>query len=320
MDGKRGTPVLPGGTGRSEPRPLGPIFAVLGAAALFGTTGTALAIGPESIDALAAGSLRLLLGGAGLCLIAGRFLVEDLRSKRSGRFAATAFGGLAVACYQLGFFWATQNTGVALATVVTIGSSPLVARILGAARGRPSPDRWWPVAAATLILGLVLLVIGSSSADSSIDFDVLGVIAAVGAGAAYACYTEVGSSMLASGWHSTSAMAAMFLSAVLMTTPVLGFRDLSWLSESSGLGVILYLSFITLSISYVWFGWGLKRLPPTSIVMLTMFEPVIAAVLAIVVLDEILTPTSWLGLAVVLGGLVVVGLRSHTRHPATVET
>lgn len=292
---------------------------MLGAAALFGTTGTALAKGPNGIEALSAGSLRLLFGGAGLCVIGARGLLADLRTLHEQRSLMILLGGLTVAAYQLGFFWATENTGVALATVVTIGTSPLISRVIGSARGRPSPDSWWLASAGGLILGLALLVIGSARATNGVEFDILGVVAAAMAGASYAAYTEVGSVMMSRGWHPTSSMAAIFFSAGLMTSPLLFVHDVSWFSSTRGALVIVYLSFVTLTLSYVWFGWGLGRLAPTTVVMLTMFEPVVAAILAIVVLDETLTMTSWLGISVVLVGLVVVSLRSRAESTTTVS-
>lgn len=298
----------------------GPTLAVLAAAALFGTTGTVLAKGPNGIDPLAAGSLRLLIGGGGLCLVAGRTLVRDLRGDLERRSNTILVGAFAVAVYQLGFFWATQSTGVALATVVTIGTSPLVARLVATRRGRHPPDGWWFASAGGLILGLVLLVVGSSNVDNPIAFDVSGVLVAAIAGAAYATYTEVGSTMISRGWHPTSAMAAMFFGAGILTIPLLATRDVSWFASFRGAIVIAHLSLVTLTVAYVWFGWGLKRLAPTTVVMLTMLEPVIAALLALVVLDEKLSNLSWIGVAIVLVGLLVVGLRSRADAPATVES
>ncbi|MFM8858287.1 MAG: DMT family transporter [Actinomycetota bacterium] len=289
----------------------GPTLAVLGAATLFGTTGTALAKGPGGIEALSAGSLRLLIGGVGLCIVGRKALFCDFARLRHHRFSLILLGGLTVAAYQLGFFWATETTGVALATVVTIGSSPLVSRLIGLVRNRPAPDRWWVASAIGLILGLVLLVLGSAN-GTSVDFDALGVLAAVLAGASYAAYTEVGSVMMIRGWHPTSAMAAMFFSAGLLTTPILLVRDLSWVGSVAGISVILYLSLVTLTLAYIWFGSGLHSLAPTTVVMLTMFEPVVAALLAIRVLGETLSALSWFGIALVLVGLVLVGFRSRT--------
>jgi DME family drug/metabolite transporter len=298
--------------------PYGPVLAVVGAATLFGTTGTALAKGPPGIDALSAGSLRLLIGGAGLCLVGLQALTADLRSAQHKRLGTVFIGCLTVASYQLGFFWATQETGVALSTVVTIGVSPIASRFIGAVRGRPSPDVWWLVSALGLILGLLLLVFGSASGAGAVQFDVVGVFSAILAGASYAAYTEVGSELMIGGWRPTSAMAAMFFGAGLITSPILLVRDVSWFATGSGMATILYLSLVTLTISYLWFGWGLNRLPPTTVVMLTMFEPVVAAVLAFAVLQESLTGVSWFGLSVVLIGLLVVGLRSRPAGATTV--
>lgn len=288
-------------------------LSVLLAAALFGTTGTALALGPDDTGAVSAGIMRLLIGGSGLVLVAfvtGSRLDPSPRTRR-----ALAFGAVTVASYQLCFFFATTSTGVALATVVTIGSSPLAARVIGMARRRPAPESWWFAAAALLVVGLAMLVIGDGDAAT---FSTVGVLAAVVAGVSYAAYTECGAIGLAAGSDSTATMAAMFFGAGCLTSPLLLFQDLAWLGSTSGMAMILYLSILTLTLSYVWFGWGLRHLPPTTVVMLTMFEPVIAAVLAIAILDETLSVASWSGIAIVVAGLVVVGRGSGRPVAATV--
>jgi DME family drug/metabolite transporter len=56
--------------------------------------------------------------------------------------------------------------------------------------------------------------------------------------------------------------------------------------------------------------------------MLTMFEPVVAAVLAIAMLNEELSLLAWTGIIVVLIGLAVVGRASRrpNAQPTTVAT
>ena len=79
--------------GDSSPSPRStwaPVLAVLAAATLFGTTGTALSRGPETTDPWAAASLRLCIGGALLALVARRHMV-GLRSHR--RWALTGAVG-----------------------------------------------------------------------------------------------------------------------------------------------------------------------------------------------------------------------------------
>lgn len=287
------------------------ILAIISAATLFGTTGTALALGPDAVSAISAGTMRLLIGGLGLIVVAIVTKASFASVRRT--WGAIVVGAVAVALYQLCFFYAVTSTGVALATVVTIGSSPLAARGLGVLRGRPSPGNWWAVAAGLLLGGLVLLVVGSGvlgSKDGS-TFSLVGIFAALLAGLSYAAYTECGSISLLAGASPTATMASMFFLAGVLASPLLLTQDLSWLNETSGVVMILYLSLVTLTLAYIWFGWGLKHLAPTSVVMLTMFEPVVAAVLAIAILDETLGLVSWIGIAVVLVGLVVVGRGSR---------
>jgi len=102
--------------------PLRPILWILGAAALFGTTGTVLANGPLGVDPVSAGVVRLLVGGAGLAVFGYRHFRQVL-----SQFWVAGLGAIGVGAYQLCFFYSTRHAGVAIATVITIGSSPLFA-------------------------------------------------------------------------------------------------------------------------------------------------------------------------------------------------
>jgi len=292
------------GSSASSTSPLGPVVAVLGVAVLFGTTGTALAKAPAGTDALAAGAVRLLLGGAALCLLAGRRLLV-WRTHRPPLIV----GALGVAIYQLGFFEATQRTGVAMATVITIAVSPLASRIIGSVRGRPAPAPLWYVAAALIAVGLVLLVLDGTG---RIESDGLGIVAAALAGASYALYTEAGSTAIDAGADSTGTMAVLFVGGGVIASPVLLVRDLAWLAEGRGLIVMAWLAFITLTLAYVAFGWGLRTLAPTTVVMLTLLEPAVAATLAVIFLDETLSGSAWLGAALVVAAMPMVALSART--------
>lgn len=280
------------------------VVAVVGAAALFGTVGTALAKAPEGFDPLAAGVLRLLVGGLGLVFLARRTLGALRRSRR-----VLAVGAFTVAIYQLGFFSATRSTGVAVATLVTIGVSPIASRIVGAIRRRPAPNRSWYVASSVVLGGLVLLVAFGSA---EVEIDAGGVLAAVLAGSAYAAYTESAAVMIDRGIPPTTALAGMFFVAGIVTAPLLVWRGIDLLQSGRGLVVLGYLGLVTLTVAYVSFGWGLRHLPPTTVVMLTMVEPVMAAVLATVVLSERLSLVGWLGAALVVAGMPIVARSSRS--------
>ena len=284
------------------------VLAVLGAATLFGTTGTALAKGPSDTDPWAAACMRLVLGGLLLALVA-RIRLRHL----SGRWTAVLVGSVGVAAYQTMFFAATDRTGVAIAALATIGTSPLASRIIGRLRHRPPPSRVWWLAAVVLGSGLALQL---SSGDDSVD--TLGVMFAVVAGIGYAVYAEAGAVLIERDVHSTTAMASIFLGGAILTLPILLFADVHWLASGRGVAMLAYQGAITLAVAYVAFGWGLRHLAPSVVVMLTILEPAVASVLAVLILDETLSTLSWLGAGLIFAGLPLAGL-SATRRPSTVD-
>ncbi len=282
------------------PKPTRPVALVLLASALFGTTGTALAKGPANIDAISAGILRLIIGGCALTLISWRHF-----STLKDQSRHLLLGAIAVATYQLLFFYSVSLTGVALAALITIGVSPLFSRLLSHLKRQPAPSPMWYLAAAFTLSGLVVLVLGS---ENSVSYDLGGIMCAAIAGCAYAMYTESASVLIKHKAHPTASLGAMFFIAGLLTTPFLIFHRLAWLNTSRGILVILYLSLITLTCAYVAFGKALVSLNPMTVVMLTTLEPIVASVLAVFILNEDFPIASWVGAALVLIGLLMVGL------------
>ena len=137
----------------AAPKATRPIALVFLASALFGTTGTALAKGPANIDAISAGVLRLIIGGLALTLISWRHF-----STLKDQSRHLLLGAIAVATYQLLFFYSVSLTGVALAALITIGVSPLFSRLISHLKRQPAPSPMWYVAAAFTLSGLVVLV------------------------------------------------------------------------------------------------------------------------------------------------------------------
>jgi DME family drug/metabolite transporter len=302
---------MPDGTPKATKEPMvRSIGLILVAAALFGTTGTVLANGPVNVDAVTAGVVRLLVGGLGLVILSWRYL-QEVASHTKVAF----FGAIGVGSYQLCFFYSTRHAGVAVATVITIGSSPLFARIIGAFRRRPAPHRLWYVAALILVAGLILLSVSPNSGDS---IEIIGVLAALVAGLSYAAYTESAAILIGRELNSTAVMAALFSGAGIVTSPFLFFRPVAWISTSRGVVMIAFLGLMTLTLAYVAFGKGLQKLVPTTVVMLTLLEPVVATLLAYLVLHENVSGQSWLGMSLVLVGLPIVAI--SVQRPTTVKS
>ncbi|MEV7908696.1 DMT family transporter, partial [Streptomyces anulatus] len=220
-------------------------FAVIGAAVLWGTAGTVglLAAGVDPVSLAAA---RLVLGGLVL-VVAARRVLPSLPRRGPLPLAAVA-----VAAYQLCFFAAVSRTGVAVGTVVAIGSGPVFTGLLSwLLDGRP-PTRRWAGATAVAVTGCAVLTGGGGQ----VRLD--GVLLALLGGLLYAFYAVTAARVIGAGTPSDAVMAAMFGGAAVVMLPVLLWTGTAWLAEPRGLLTALYLGCVATALAYVLYGRGLR--------------------------------------------------------------
>ena len=91
--------------------------------------GTALAFAPPGVQPAAVGAVRIALGGLALLVLAA--LRGELRSGVGWPPLATTTAAVGIAAYQPFFFAGVARTGVALGTIVAIGSTPVWAGAIG---------------------------------------------------------------------------------------------------------------------------------------------------------------------------------------------
>lgn len=278
------------------------VVAVLGSAALFGTTGTVLVGAPDGADAVSLGTLRLLVGAATLAVIARSRHGSSATLPRPG---STAIGAAGVAVFQLGYFLSVERTGVAVGTVVTIGSGPLIGGMLHALGARRAPSPRWLAGTATSVAGVAALGL----AGSEVAADPAGIALAVAAGAGWATFATVGRHEIDRGVESTLALAVVFTGGALILTPLLVDRPLGWVATAPGAVAVLYLGVATVGLAYWLYGLALRSLTAPVVITLTLLEPITAAVLGRVVVGEEVTTAGWVGVAAVLAGLVLAASR-----------
>ncbi len=281
---------------------------VLAAAVLFGTTGTAQALGPEGTTPATVGAARLAVGGAALVVMAWlaggspRPLLAVCRT-RWGLVAAVF-----VAVYQLCFFAGTARAGVAAGTLVTIGSAPFLTGLLAWAVDRVVPGRAWAGATAVAVAGLGLLSLGGSSGGSG---DLSGLWFSLGSGVGYAAYTVAGKRLIDRGHGSLDVMAASFGLGGVLLLPVLIAGPTAWLATLPGAALALYLGLVPTALAYAMYGRGLAVLSAGTVATLVLTEPVVATLLGVVVLGESLGAAGAAGCA-----LIVLALGMLARHTA----
>jgi DME family drug/metabolite transporter len=287
---------------------------VLVAASLWGTTGTAQALG-EAHDPVAVGAARLAVGGAALLLIAlGTQPSALLSCVRSPLLRWTALAAVATAVYQGAFFSAVAGTGVVTGTVVALGTAPVATGLCGLLLFGERPTRWWAAATVLAVVGCVVLVTAGGSGTA--DVRPAGVALALLAGAAYGLYTSAAKALLDRGVPVVSAMAATLGGGAVLLAP-LGVRGLAELSEGRSLLMVAWLGLAATAVAYLLFARGLRRLPAATVGTLSLAEPLTATVLGLVVLGERPAPLAAAGGLCLVAGLLLATVRPGTVRGAT---
>jgi len=313
----------------------GPL-AIFAAAALWGTAGTAGALTDAGSVPLAAA--RLVLGGAVLAALAARSLAAGARGApapgpaRSGIGAVWASGlglvrgrpalllaAVAVAAYQLCFFAAVARTGVAIGTVVAIGSGPVFTGLLSWLLDRRPPALRWALATVTAVAGCAVLVTGGEASGAEPG----GIALALVGGLLYAFYAVMASRAIRTGLESGVVMGLLFGGAAVLMLPVLVITAPGSLTEPRALLVAVYLGCATTALSYLLYGKGLRTTPVATAATLALAEPAVAALLGLAVLGERLSGPAWAGLGLLAVGLIIVALPERARtapEPAAQRT
>ena len=273
---------------------------VLLAALFFGTTGTAQALGPGGLAPAGVGAARILIGGGLLVVVA--IIANGLQTLARLPRWPVLIAAVAVGTYQLSFFAAVADTGVAVGTIVALGSAPALAGGIEWAVERRAPQRSWAMATALACAGVAMLAM--AGADASISLP--GIVLALVAGASYAGYTLAAKRMLTDGHAPETVMAGAFGFGAVLLAPVLAVTGAGWLTEPGGAALAIFLGVVPTAAAYLLFARGLRRLSAAETATLTLAEPLTAALLGVIVLSERMSAPAALGGALILGGLLVL--------------
>lgn len=270
---------------------------VLAGASLFGTVGTAQALGPD-VPSSSLAAARLLLTAVVLVAIVlalggGRGITA------AARRAPTWFAGVGQGAFNLFFLAAMKETGVAVGTLVAIGAAPVITGLIAR-----HVTRLWLVATTVAVTGLVLLVWGQQG--GAMEATPLGVALALGAATSYATYIVAGNAAEELGLETQAFLAAAFSVAAVVTLPWLLVGDLGWVTTAGGALLLGYLVLVPTVLAYSLFNRGLRGVRSSTASTLALIEPVVAASLAFVLLGERLGPLGLVGAGLILLGLVLI--------------
>ena len=261
------------------------------------------------LSAMAVAAGRLTAGGvlivAFLAVTGGRGPGRRWPAGRAAWTRIAVIGALA-ALFQSCYFAAVALTSVALATLVTIGTAPVI--VLGAYRvtGRRT-GRLAPVAACLALAGLGLLV-GLPS-----GFSETAVLASTGmavlAAAGFAAVTLIGARPVPGLDELTVTGFGFTLGGLALMPVAAAAGGLSFRPGLEAAGLLLALGAGPTAMAYTLYFRGLRGAPAGTAALLALLEPLTATLLAVLLLGDRLGLPGMAGAALLLAAVVRTALR-----------
>ncbi|MFI1180338.1 DMT family transporter [Streptomyces sp. NPDC020799] len=231
------------------------------------------------------------------------------------RCARLLVTGLGLTVFQAAYFAAVDATGVTVGTVVTLGAAPVLAALGGRLFMGERLGAGGRLAVSGVFAGLAVLLLGN---DGTGAVRPAGVGLALLSAAGYAVVTVHGRHVGRTGRaHDpfTTTLTSFAVSAACLL-PLAAAEGLWPHTRELGgtLAMTAYLVSVPTALAYALFFAGLAVVRATTVTVITLLEPVTAAVVAVLLLGERLTAATALGTAVLL--CAVAGLAvAETRAP-----
>ncbi|GAB3845841.1 hypothetical protein GCM10029963_24770 [Micromonospora andamanensis] len=225
--------------------------------------------------------------------------------------------GVGLAIYQTAYFASVEYAGLAVATMVTLGSGPILIALGARVTMGERLGRAGTVTVATALVGLVLLLSdGGANASSA---PMLGLACALLSAGGYAGVTllnrKIGQD--ATSGRPQATVLGGFIIGMMCLLPLALIEGLLPTSGDSRqvLGLLAYLGVVPTAVAYSLFFVGLASVRATTASVIALVEPVTAAVIAVLLLHERLTVVATIGSAVLLSAVVTLIL-AERRAPA----
>jgi DME family drug/metabolite transporter len=254
------------------------------------------------LSALAVAAYRLLAGG-GLIVV---FLTLAGRRWPASRAAwiRIAVNGLLSALFQGCYFAAIALTSVSLATLVTIGAAPVIVAVAEHVHGHRGLG--W---AGVLTMGMALAGLGLLTGRPGGGFTETAVLASTGmallSALGFAAVTLLGTAPVPD-LDELPLNGFGFLLGGLVLFPLAAALG-NGLTVQPGLasaGLLAALAAGPTAAAYTLYFRGLRNAPASTAALLTLIEPLTAAVLAALVLGDRLSPTGIAGAVMLLAAVI----------------
>jgi DME family drug/metabolite transporter len=209
------------------------------------------------------------------------------------------FGFLGVTVFFGSYQIAVQSGGAALAAVL-LYTAPAWVAILARFVLKETLNPIKLICIALTISGVIGVGFGSSSGHT-VNVTTLGIAAGLVAGLSYALYYIFGKHYL--NIYPTHTIFAYTLPVGLAgLAPWIDFHPMTL----TGFGAVLFLGLATTFGAYTFYCIGLKHLEASKAAVVATLEPVVAGIMAYFWWGERFTPLGYLGVATILGAVLLL--------------
>ena len=229
--------------------PSGILF-VLAAALLWGTTGTAAAMAP-GVGPLAIAAAAMGIGGLLQAAAASRIMLTH-RGELTAQWRTVMVSAGAVAVFPLAFYSSMRLAGVAVGTVVSIGSAPPAAAVIERIVDHQPLSRGWALGTTVGVSGVLAVALAHPGPATTMATPrpVLGIALGLLAGFTYALYSWGAARVMRCGLPSRPVMGAVFGLGGILLLPVLALTGAPIITSGSNLAVAAYLAIVPMFLGY----------------------------------------------------------------------
>ncbi|MGJ7524459.1 DMT family transporter [Variovorax sp. GB1P17] len=228
----------------------------------------------------------------------------DLAGRERFQIVATgAAMALNVSCWFAGI----AHLGAALPTVISICCAPVIVALVSVLRGYERFGLRMLAGLLLALVGVLLLVMPATGWGPLAPGHAVGLAWSFGSAFCYAMVV-LGNARMPVRVPAVTASAWGMSVAALCMLVIAWPGGITWPAGAAQWLGVGYTGVVTTSVAYLAFAWGARRLSPTAAVVGTLIEPLVAAVLAALLLAQPMAPRQWAG-AVLLAAAMVLLVR-----------
>ena len=166
--------------------------------------------------------------------------------------------------------------------------------------------------AALLLAFAGCVLVSGIGGDTSVSWT--GILLGLGSGFFYALYSIFGRYAINRGYGAWTMTFYTFLFCAIGCAFLADWRliGVTIVSNSTMPLWILGLGFVTAFLPYVLYSYGMEHMESSKASILASVEPVVSALVGVFVFHETMTAVGVLGIALVLGAIVVLNCKIHT--------